>query len=79
MTKNQYYAKCEEIKADVILIIDERIKKAAESGAVDFDQWEDNYLLPKITFSAIVREIERQFAPLTREHKKEVDNIYRFL
>lgn len=79
MTKQQYYAKCEELKPDLMRIVDERIKKAGESGAIDFDSYENNYLLSKIVFSAIGREIERQFKPFSKRDIKEVNNIYKFL
>lgn len=79
MTEEQYYAKSEEIKQDAIRIIDERIKKALSSGAIDLSKWEDNYCLPKIVMSAIGREIETQFSPFQKSYVKEVNSIYKFL
>ena len=79
MTKEEFYTNCEKLKENLLNIVNDRIKKAAESGCIDFDKWDNNYLLPTIVFSAIGREIEHQFKPLNKKHQKEVDNIYVFL
>jgi len=75
MTKTQFRKKTKALKKDISKLIDNRIEKAINSGAIDFDQYEDNYLLPKIFMSAVGFEIEFAFRPLTKQDIKERNNL----
>lgn len=75
MTKTQFRKNTKALKKDILKLIDNRIEKAIESGAIDFDKYENNYLLPKIFISAVASEIEFQFRPLTKEGIKERNNL----
>ena len=79
MTKAQFKQKAKQLKKEVNKLIDTRIDKVIQSGAVDFDKYENNYLLPKIFISAIGSEIENQFMPLTKESRKEQKNLKLYL
>lgn len=79
MTKSQFRKNTKALKKDVLKLIDNRIEKAINSGAIDFDTYENNYLLPKIFLSAVASEIEFQYRPLTKEGIKERNNLKLFL
>lgn len=75
MTRTKFRKRTKSLKKDMLLIIDQGIEKVIQNNLVDFDKYEDNYLLPKIFMSAIGAEIERQFRPLSKESKKDCDNL----
>ena len=81
MTKKQLKQKIKAcIKTDKAFI-DKLIDKAIDSGSMDIDGAENNYLLAKYTLSAIYRDMSRQYSPLHagRKAKKDIDNIYTHL
>lgn len=76
----------ETLESRVIELIDnscetmkERVAKVLDSGAVDIERAEDNYLLPKIILKALLKDAEFAIGLPFSERKaieKEVDNIY---
>jgi len=78
MTKKQLKQKVKEcIKTDKALI-EKLIDKAIDSGSMDIEGAENNYLLAKYTLSAIYKEMSRQYSPLHagRKAKEDIHNIY---
>ena len=57
--------------------IERLINKAIDSGCMDIEGAENNFLLPKIILTAIYKEMSRQYSPMdgNKEAKKEVENI----
>lgn len=56
-----------------------KVKKVLDSGAIDIDSADDNYVLPKIILRALLKDAEFSVgSPIGEERmiKKEVDNIY---
>jgi hypothetical protein len=81
MTKKQLIKKVNDcLKSDKKLIQD-KIQKAINSGCMDIEGAEDNYVLPKYLISAIYREMSRQYTPPYggRKAQKEINNIYAHL
>lgn len=71
MTKEQFLSKVDEMTGeDFKKFIMERANKAWNSGAIDHDSFEDNYLLPKIFLSAMGEEIKFQYKP---HSNKDID------
>ena len=79
MTKTQTKDKIRGITKNIRKEIEKLMEKTLKTGAVDIAQYEDNYRLPKIIVSAILKELTRQYRPLTKEDQAESENIYRFL
>jgi len=79
MTKKQYYKKCNELKREANKLIDDRIKKLLNSGAIELSNYDDNYILPKCVMCAIGKEIAFQFKPHTKEGVKDVENFECFI
>ena len=49
-----------------------------ETGAIATEQYENNYLLPKIILTVAIENQIRQYYPLSNEGKKEVRNLRHF-
>ena len=67
----------------MIPLIAEFIREKAEGlhgcGAVDFEDYADGYLLPKIFICAVLREIEAGYRPYDKQDQKTINNIGYFL
>lgn len=79
MTKNQFRTKTKQLKKEISKLIDNRVEKVINSGCVDFDSYENNFLLPKIFIAAMGDEIKFQFKPLSKEGIEEMKNMSFFL
>lgn len=76
----------EDLESRVLELIDYtsatmklKVKKVLDSGAIDIDSADDNYVLPKIILRALLKDAEFSVgSPIGEERmiKKEVDNIY---
>jgi len=57
-------------------------KKLLRSGAVDLEQYDVDYVLPKLFMIAYAERLKRHWSPicgLTREHEEEVEKIGVFI
>ena len=83
MTHQQFEDKVADLAKDAQDFINERAKKIISSGCIDFDQYENNYILPKLFMCAIGREIDLIYFPYSTTNKirkkKEIKNIMLFL
>ena len=79
MTNDQVIKKVEELLPQINELILEKTKKALNSGALDVESYENNFVLPKIILSAIGEEIKWQFKPLNQAALKARDNLVSFL
>jgi len=75
MTKTQFRQKVKSLKPNIDKLIDDLIEKAIESGTIDFDAWEDDFLFPKIFMCAVAKEISFQYMPHHPEHFREVGRL----
>ena len=77
----------EQFKSKVIELFDncktftleKSINKILNSGSIDLESYEDNYLLPKAFITAYFEEQAHQYRPYNKEARNEVDNIKLFL
>ena len=79
MTEEQVLEKIESMLPEVMELIKRKTEKALSSGAINLDDFEDNYLLPKMILSAIGKEIEFSYRPPQSKHQKYVNNLWKFL
>jgi hypothetical protein len=59
--------------------VDKLIQKVINSGTIDVDAAENDFLLPKIVLSAIYSELSYECQPLSASGRKSVDNLKKFL
>ena len=57
----------------------ERLNRLLNSGYVYLDDYEDNYLLPKILLSALLDELSWQYLPFIKEYREEVKRLREIL
>lgn len=58
------------------------IKRAISCGALDIDSHEGNYILPKIIFHALLKEVQFQYQFVSDDKKKmekAADNVFNML
>lgn len=76
MTKEQLREKTEQLIRESAERMCANINKAINSGAIDLDDYEDNYELPKIVLGALLRNESFQYKMHTDEGRKAVENLY---
>lgn len=59
--------------------LENELNKILESGCLDLTKYENDFILPKIVFSAILKSESFQFAPTSKEYSHEIKNISKFL
>lgn len=79
MIEQQFKNKVNDLKDQIDELIDNRVEKILQSGCIDLNNYEDNYILPKIFIYAIGEEIKFQFKPLHKKHLKEANNMIHFM
>lgn len=78
-TKENVRAKVIEILDDIRPHLERKLEKLLDSGLIEFEKEDDNWVLPKDIIVAMAREVESQYSPLCpkREYKKRLDKIFR--
>ncbi len=56
-----------------------KAEKALSSGCVDLESYEDNFLLPKIIFTALLSDVSEDYMPYGVDARKEVKNVSKFI
>lgn len=81
MTREQFLEKVEEIIPDIADLIREKANTVLESGAIDLESWEDNYLLPKLFIVAMGKEIAMRYKHPneTIKNVRTINNMYRMM
>ena len=59
--------------------LEKELEKILESGCVDLSKYDNDFILPKIIFSAILKSESFQFAPMSKEYQLEIKNVSKFL
>lgn len=59
--------------------LENELNKILESGCLDLTKYENDFILPKIVFSAILKSGSFQFAPMSKEYHQEIKNVSKFL
>lgn len=59
--------------------LEKELEKILESGCVDLSKYDNDFILPKIIFSAILKSESFQFAPMSKEYQQEIKNVSKFL
>lgn len=59
--------------------LENELNKILESGCLDLTKYENDFILPKIVFSAILKSESFQFTPMSKEYHQEIKNVSKFL
>lgn len=79
MTQEQLEQKYNELIEQAVEDLKGSLHKIIQSGAVDIQEYDDDYRLPKLIICAASRRLYDQFRPLSKELTKESYNMYLFL
>jgi hypothetical protein len=78
MTKKQFISKLKELTKDLKELVEEEAVRLFESGAIDTKAHDNDYALPKIVLSAVLKREAWQYSPLDGEGKKYLENLMHF-
>ena len=82
ITRRNVTKRTNELIRDLNKYIKEDVKKLLDSGAVNLDEYDDNYRLPKMMIAAILeRQVKKNYRPPypTRKDNKEIKNMKCFI
>ena len=78
-TKENVRAKVIEILDDIRPHLERKLEVLLDSGLIEFEKEDDNWVLPQDIIVAMARNVEFQYSPLhpKRGYKKRIDKIFR--
>lgn len=79
MEKLELLSKVRELNKSFSEDLEKELDKILESGCLDLTKYENDFTLPKIVFSAILKGESFQFAPMIKEYQQEIKNVSKFL
>lgn len=79
MEKLELLQKVIELNKSFSEELEKKLDRILEAGCLDLTKYEDNFILPKIIFSAILKNESFQFAPMSKEYQQEIKNVSKFL
>lgn len=81
MTRKQIDQKTRKLISESAKHMRANIKRVLESGTIDISSYDDDFLLPKIIFQALLKEEQHQYKLHFDEdkHNKIINNIYTML
>lgn len=79
MTKEDAKSKTLELAKEMFARVEGKIDKALNSGCIDLDSYQDDYVLPRIILNAIMMDLCDELKPPLKKWQKEASNIYKFL
>ena len=78
MTKNEFNNKIREMLVDCQEYLLKECNILFESGGVEPDNFENDYLLPKIILAVALKNLSFQYYPLHKEGKEQAKNLEHF-
>lgn len=79
MKKSELLSKVRELNKSFSEELEKELDKILEAGCLDLTKYENDFILPKIVFSAILKSESFQFAPMSKEYQQEIRNVSKFL
>jgi hypothetical protein len=74
-TREQIMAKIDDLLADARTAVHKEAQLLLTSGAVDIDEAEDDYRLPKLLYSAALTRLADSYAPLNAADRQLLKNL----
>ena len=77
-TKEKVRSKVVAMLDDIRPHLEKKLDYLLDSGVIDFENTEDNYLVPKNIIQALAREMEYQYKYIyaDRKTKKQINEFY---
>lgn len=79
MEKLELLSKVRELNNVFSENLEKDLDKVLKSGCIDLSKYENNFILPKIVFSAILKSEAFQLTPMCEEYRQEIKNLSKFL
>lgn len=79
MKKLELLSKVRELNKSFSEDLEKELDKILESGCLDLSKYKNDFILPKIVFSAILKSESLQFAPMSKGYQQEFKNVSKFL
>lgn len=78
-TKENVRAKVRTLLDDIRPHLEQKLEKLLDSGLIDFEKEDNNWVLPKDIIVAMTKEVEFQYSKPypKRGYKKRLDQIFR--
>ena len=67
MTEDEFLIKVASMMPDLTSLVMDRAHELVNSGAINFEEWDNNWHLPKIFMQAMGREITAQYKTSDRD------------
>lgn len=78
MTQYEFDGKIKELLFDVNSELYKEMHRLFKCGGVEPEQYEDNYLLPKMLLTAALGKIVNAYAPMDKEYIQVIKNLKHF-
>ena len=78
LTEEQFWSKYNMLRSQVDDLLRNRAHNLLASGAIDLAAWGDDFQLPKIVITDALQHEADQWAPLSKEGKKTLNNLSHF-
>ena len=78
MTKTQLKKRVSSMKKDINQYIDKEAIRLFDSGGIDRDNYENDYLLPKIILTVALHNLSSQYYPHSLLDRKTAENLKLF-
>lgn len=79
MTKEDAKSKTLELAKEMFARVEGKIDKALNSGCIDLESYDGEYILPRIILNAVLQDCVYDTTPPLKKWQKEANNIYKFL
>lgn len=78
-TKENVRAKVKTLLDDIRPLLERKLEKLLDSGVIDFEKEDDNWVLPKGIIQALAKEIDWQYKHPNPPYgyKKRIENFFR--
>ena len=78
MTKNDFNNRIKEMLVDCQEYLLKDCNRLFESGGIDPEEFENDYILPKIILAVALKNLSYQYYPLHKEGKAQAKNLEHF-
>ncbi len=78
MTKNQCMKRIKSSQKDIRSYILKETERLLNSGGVNLDDYEDEFLLPKVLLTVACKSLVAQYSPYSDRGKADVKNLAHF-
>jgi hypothetical protein len=79
ITPEQLKSKIAELKTMSFEMMDNRVEKLLMTGAIELENWENDFRLPKIIMCALAKQLFYDFRPHEKKLREEISNIGMFI